>query len=227
MNEDIVKLFQAGGGEFVSPPSVFIDKLKKIKAILFDWDGVFNDGFKQGLDGSIFSEVDAMGTNMLRYSLWKRNGRLPVTAIITGENNPSAQVLAQREHFHELFSLSKNKATVFNTFCEKYALKHNEVLFFFDDVLDFEVARLSGMRIMIGRPSSPLLSKFAKENSRADYITSHDGGSHGLREGCELTVGLMGLYETVIKERSVFSEDYKAYLADRQKVETSITQQKL
>ena len=70
MSEAIVKLFEKGGGEFVSPPSVFIDKLKKIKAVLFDWDGVFNDGFKRGVDGSIFSEVDAMGTNLLRYALW-------------------------------------------------------------------------------------------------------------------------------------------------------------
>ena len=224
MSEFVVKLFQDGGGQFVTPPSVFTDKLKKIKAILLDWDGVFNDGFKRGTEGSIFSEVDAMGTNMLRYAFWKRDGKLPVTAIITGENNPSAQVLAQRERFHDLFFLTKNKAVVFDSFCKKHGLHADEVMFFFDDVLDLEVARLCGLRILIGRSASPMLSQYARENSLADYITGHHGGSHGLRESCELTVGLMGLFDIVIKGRSQFSDNYKAYLADRQKIETSAQQ---
>src|SRR6185436_2368860 len=100
MSDSVIKLFEKGGGEFISPPSLFIDKLKKVKAVLFDWDGVFNNGFKQGDQGSIFSEVDAMGTNLIRFSLWRMNGVLPIAAIITGENNPAAIQLAQREKFH-------------------------------------------------------------------------------------------------------------------------------
>ena len=146
MSESVIKLFQDGGGQFVTPPSVCIEKLKKIKAVIFDWDGVFNDGFKKGTDGSIFSEVDAMGSNLLRYALWRRNGQLPITAIITGEINPPAQALAHREHFHEVYFLSKNKASVFISFCEKHGLAPDEVIFFFDDVLDLEMARLCGLR---------------------------------------------------------------------------------
>lgn len=227
MSENIVKLFEKGGGEFVSTPPFFIDKLKKIKAVLFDWDGVFNDGFKRGSEGSIFSEVDAMGTNLLRYALWKSKNELPTIAVITGERNPLAQQLAEREHFHEVYFLSKNKVIVFNSFCEKYKLKPDEVLFFFDDVLDIEVARLCGARIMIGRPASPLLKKYATGSSVADYITACDGGRHGLREGCELVVGLLGLFDDVIKNRSTFSENYTAYLAERQGVTTTVSAQKL
>ena len=220
MSDTIIKLFEEGGGQFVSPPSVFIEKLKKVKAVLFDWDGVFNDGFKRGSEGSIFSEVDAMGTNLLRYALWKLNGGLPVVAIITGENNPAAQSLAQREHFHEVFFHSKNKSLVFAAFCEKFYVKPEEVLFFFDDVLDLEVARQSGVRIMIGRLSSPLLRKFTIESGSVDYITAHDGGHHGLREGCELVIGMLGSYEGVVKSRMVYSEEYQLYLGSRQAIET-------
>ena len=146
MSDAVIKLFKAAGGEFVSPPSVFIDKLKKIKAVLFDWDGVFNDGFKQGNEGSIFSEIDAMGTNLLRFALWKMNGVLPVTAIITGENNPATLQLAQRESFHAVYSRMKNKAEAFGAFTTTYGLKTDEVLFFFDDVLDLSVALQCGCR---------------------------------------------------------------------------------
>lgn len=227
MSEAIVKLFEKGGGEFVSPPSVFIDKLKKIKAVLFDWDGVFNDGFKRGSDGSLFSEVDAMGTNLLRYALWRMNGALPVSAVITGELNPMAQSLSQRESFHEVYFHTKNKAIVFPAFCEKHNLKPEEVLFFFDDVLDIEVARRCGARIMIGRPASPLLKKYARDSSVADYITSCDGGRHGLREGCELVIGLLGMFDAVVKNRSIVSEDYTGYLGERQKIKTELVEQRL
>lgn len=224
MSEAVVKLFQDGGGQFVTPPSVFIQKLNKIKAVVFDWDGVFNDGFKSGSDGSIFSEVDAMGSNLLRFTLWKRSGSLPITAVVTGENNPPAQALAQREHFHELYFLSKNKAAVLKAFCAKHNLSPDEVLFFFDDVLDIEMARQSGLRIMIGRTASPMLKSYAKENNVADYISAHDGGHHGVREGCELIIGLTGKFDEVVKDRSTFNESYKTYLAARQSVETAIIQ---
>ena len=226
MSETIIKLFEKGGGEFVSPPSVFVDKLRKIKAILFDWDGVFNDGFKRGSEGSIFSEVDAMGTNLLRYALWKSKNELPITAVITGERNPLAHQLAVREHFHEVFFQSKNKAIVFTAFCAKYNLKPEEVLFFFDDVLDLEVARWCGVTIMIGRPASPMLKKFSRETVVADYITACDGGRHGLREGCELVLGLLGMFDEVVKDRSTFSENYMAYLGARQKITTGLVEQK-
>jgi 3-deoxy-D-manno-octulosonate 8-phosphate phosphatase (KDO 8-P phosphatase) len=219
MSESIIKLFEKEGGEFVSPPSLFADKLKKIKAVLFDWDGVFNDGFKNAGDGSIFSEVDAMGTNLLRYALWRTHGQIPVSAIMTGENNPAAVHLARRESFHIVYSKIKNKAAMFASFCEGYKVHPSEVLFFFDDVLDLEVARLCGARIMIGRRSNVMLREFVKNSGFADYITHNDGGHHGLREGAELTIGLLGQFEDVVNNRMVFSQDYQNYLADRKKTE--------
>ncbi len=221
MSESIIKLFEKEGGEFGSPPSVFIDKLRKIKAILFDWDGVFNDGKKKGNEGSIFSEVDAMGTNMLRYALWQIHGNVPVTAIITGEQNPLALHLGRRERFHVVYSGSKNKSEVFASFCKEHQYQPHEVLFFFDDVLDLEVARQCGIRIMIGRKSSLMLTRFVKAEGLADYITSNDGGHHGLREGTELVIGLLNQFENFVKNRMTFSKDYQTYLAQRKLIETS------
>ncbi len=222
MSKAIIQLFESGGGEFFTPPSVFVGKLAAIKAVLFDWDGVFNAGFKQGEEGSLFSEVDAMGTNLLRYALWKRNGKLPIVAVITGEENPPAQTLATREHFHAVYYKSKNKAKVFSQFCQAHNLQPADVLFFFDDVLDLDVARQCGARIMIARKATPLLKEFAKSNAMVDYLTGGSGGDHGLREGCELVMGLVGLYDVVVKERMTFSPDYQLYLEGRQQIETKI-----
>lgn len=223
MSKEIVELFESGGGEFFTPPSVFSTRLAEVRAVVFDWDGVFNEGFKQADGGSSFSEVDAMGTNMLRYALWKKHGKLPVTAVLTGEENQSAQTLAKREHFHTVYFQAKNKAAVFEKFCKTHSLRPGEVLFFFDDVLDLEVARQSGVRVMITRSSTPMLANFAKSNSMVDYLTGCTGGEHGLREGCELIIGLLGLYHTVISERMVYSSDYQLYLSERQAIVTELT----
>lgn len=220
MSEKVIALFQLGGGEFVSPPSLFSEKLNKIKAVLFDWDGVFNDGSKRGTEGSIFSEVDSMGTNLLRYALWKRNGSLPVVAVITGENNPSALVLARREGFHFVYSRMKNKGEAFASFCSTAGCQPDEVAFYFDDVLDLEVARQCGIRIMMGRNSNPMLTQFVKEENLADYITAHDGGNHGLREGAELLMGMLDMYEDVVRNRMTYSWDYQEYLSARKKIKT-------
>jgi 3-deoxy-D-manno-octulosonate 8-phosphate phosphatase (KDO 8-P phosphatase) len=222
--KEIIQLFESGGGEFFTPPSVFVGKLKQIRAVLFDWDGVFNEGYKKGEEGSLFSEVDAMGTNLLRYALWKQNGKQAVTAVITGEENPPAQQLAHREHFHAVYFKAKDKAKVFDAFCKAHGLKAEEVLFFFDDVLDLEVARRCGARVMIGRKSTPMLQTFAKTHGMVDYISGCSGGEHGLREGCEMVMGLLGQYERVVNERMTFSTDYQFYLEERQQIATGLVQ---
>jgi len=71
------------GGTFCRPFAEFQERLSKIKAYLFDWDGVFNDGVKTASGGSPFSEVDAMGTNMLRFGHWLKTGALPFDVLIT------------------------------------------------------------------------------------------------------------------------------------------------
>jgi len=96
-------IFTELGGTFSRPFAEFKDRLSKIKAYIFDWDGVFNDGVKTVQGGSPFSEIDSMGTNMLRFGHWMKTGELPFVAVITGEENPTAQYLAQREHFHSVY----------------------------------------------------------------------------------------------------------------------------
>ncbi|CAN5306334.1 hypothetical protein BH09BAC3_BH09BAC3_36660 [soil metagenome] len=224
MSESIVKLFENEGGEFISPPSFFIDKLKKIKAVLFDWDGVFNDGFKSGSEGSAFSEVDSMATNMLRYGLWRINGTIPVTAVMTGENNPTANHLAKRESFNAVFSKIKNKSAVFDIFCNNYQVRPEEVIFFFDDILDLDVARKCGVRILIGNSSNLMLKEFVKKSSLADYITANNGRNHGLRESIELSLALLGQFDNVVSERMIFSENYQQYIAERKTIETIYTE---
>jgi len=218
----IQSLFAEIGGRFCVPAADIQIRLQKVKAFVFDWDGVFNDGSKRDLTGSGFSEPDAMGTNMLRFSYWLQHHSLPATAIITGEENESALFLGKREHFTSLYFKASNKLKSFQHFLQENHLQSSEVAFVFDDVLDVGVASQCGIRIAAHRHSNPLFNKYIIGNNISDYLTSQSGGKQAVREACELMIGLFGNYDQAISDRAQFSDLYKRYLADRQKVQTSI-----
>jgi 3-deoxy-D-manno-octulosonate 8-phosphate phosphatase (KDO 8-P phosphatase) len=215
---DIQQIFENQGGEFVSPPSFILDKLKNIKAYIFDWDGVFNTGTKTDLMGSGYSEVDSMGLNILRFGYWLFNqNQLPHIAIITGENNQTAIKLATRESLHAIYFGFKDKAIAFEHFLKTHQLMAEEVAFVFDDILDIPVARSCGLRFMANREGSPLFTKFLKTNNLVDYVSGQSGGGFAVREICELALGLLGQYEKAVTERASFSKEYTDYLEQREK----------
>ncbi len=218
----IQSLFADIGGRFCVPAADIQAKLKKVKAFIFDWDGVFNDGSKRDLTGSGFSEPDAMGTNMLRFSYWLQNKSLPITAIITGEENESALFLGNRERFTSLYFKASNKLKSFEHLLIANKLQSHEVAFVFDDVLDLAVAAQCGVRIAVHRKTNPLFNQFIIENKISDYLTGQSGGNQSVREACELMIGLYGNYNEAVSNRMQFSDLYKEYLAQRQQIETAI-----
>jgi len=211
-------IFTQLGGNFSRPFAEFKEKLSKIKAYLFDWDGVFNDGVKTEQGGSPFSEVDSMGTNMLRFGHWLKNGKLPQVGIITGEENPAALYLAKRECFHAVYLKSKNKLVAFDHFLKANHLQPHEVAFVFDDVLDLGVAEKCGLRILVRHRAAPMFLNYSIKNEIVDYITAND--DNGVRETCELILSTLDIYDQAIQYRSHFHENYKNYLTVRQEVET-------
>lgn len=187
----------------------------RIKAVLFDWDGVFNDGWKDAEGGSPFSEVGSMGVNMLRFSLWLRNGVNPPAAVITGQINPDAERFAQREKLHGMYMGFINKPDAFTEFLRSHQLQAEEVAFFFDDALDLPLAKACGLRILVSRPAGHLFTEHVVARGDADLITACSGGENGLREGTEAVIQLMGNFAEVFDQRASYNETYQRYLRER------------
>ena len=212
--------FEKLGAEFVSAPQTISNRLKKIKAFVFDWDGVFNDAGKNENLSSNFNEVDSMGTNLLRFSYFLSEHELPITGLISGEKNILSFTFSKREHFDSCyFKIADKKEALFH-FCEHQRIKPEEVCYFFDDVLDLSIAKLAGLRILIGRKSNPLFNDYLKKNLLTDYISGCRGGEYGLRESCEMLMGIAGRFDEVIQHRTDFSLTYKTYIDRRNSVET-------
>ena len=210
--QKIEKLFK---GEFLTNPKSFRKKIKAIKAYIFDWDGVFNDGHKTETGSSSFSEIDSMGLNMLRFGHYLKNGDVPFTAIISGEQNKTAELFVKRESINAIYSGIKNKYHALDHFCRSKDINASEVAFIFDDVLDLSIAQHCGLRIMVPRQCNPLFLRFVKKKGLADYFTYSKGSENAVREAAELIMALHGEYDNVIQNRIDYSQTYQDYLEKR------------
>lgn len=211
----LTQVFTQIGGDFILPEASLIEKMKSIKAFVFDWDGVFTNGGKDYQLNSQFNEVDSMGTNLLRFSYYLNHKELPVTAIISGEKNTSAFLFIDRERFHSSYSKFSNKIEAANHLCLAHNIRISEIAYVFDDVLDLGLAEMCGLKLFIPRKANPLFNEYVLKHHLADYVTGSSSGECAVREACELMIGLNGNYEAVITERKNFSEVYASYLSLR------------
>jgi 3-deoxy-D-manno-octulosonate 8-phosphate phosphatase (KDO 8-P phosphatase) len=219
MKIEISQLTGQFKGKLLIEEELFRQKLLGTKAFVFDWDGVFNNGFKDPAGSSSFSEVDAMGTNLLRFNHFLRESEIPIVAILSGEKNNAAFVFARREHIQAVYYKIGSKVQALHHLCQYYDVKPSQVAFVFDDVLDFAAAAECGLRFMLSRACNPQLIDFACRQGLVDYTTAADGGHHAVREITELLMVVSGRFDQTIKERMAFSDLYKQYLDIRNKPE--------
>lgn len=218
--QEIENSYSYLGGKFITPINEIKDKLTHIKAFIFDWDGVFNNGEKNANGSSNFSEVDSMGTNLLRYSHFMKNKQLPLAAVISGEKNETAFYFCNRECFNYSFFKVATKINALNFICEKENIKPNEVAYFFDDVLDLSMAEVCGIRVLVNQKANPLFANYCIKNNIVDYLTASQGGQFAVREATELLIALNENFNEVITNRKNSTLDYKNYIEKRRLVKT-------
>jgi 3-deoxy-D-manno-octulosonate 8-phosphate phosphatase (KDO 8-P phosphatase) len=218
----IEKTFSDLGASFLLPAAELGARLRKVRAFVFDWDGVFNVGAKGDGLSSSFSEADSMGTNLLRYALWREHGELPVCAIVTGADNPTARQFATREHFSAVYSGIANKAEALAKLCAAYKLESSQVACVFDDANDLPMAAHCGLRFLVRRAASPLLQDYARRHGLCDYVTAAVSGVYAVREVAELSIGLLGAYDDVLDSRIAWDDAYARYFSARQAAPTEL-----
>lgn len=214
------------GGQFATPPEELQHKLARVRAVIFDWDGVFNAGEKGEGMTSHFTEPDSMGSNMLRFGLWLPQKTMPVMAVITGVDNRSAMYLARREHFNEVYFSIRNKGLAVTHLCSAHGIRPDQVACLFDDINDLEMAQACGVRCLMARAASPMFRRYVVGRGLADYVTGCGPHRHGVREFCELVLAALGCYEQVIAARMTWNALYQDYFTQRQAILSNFYTQK-
>ena len=217
--KNLQEKFQEVGGRFITPLPDFKIKLEKIKALVFDWDGVFNNGSKSVVQPATFSEADSMGLNILRFDLWCKQQILPKVFIVTGEDNPTALHFSQRENLHGIYKKIKNKTDAIAHLCANNKIEPCEIACFGEDLTDLSMFKICGLRFLLKRSASPLLEEYIVQSGLCDYVTGHSGYEHGVREATELLMGMQGSYADRISARYNFDQQYQSYITERGKIQ--------
>jgi len=183
--------------------------------IIFDWDGVYNGGYKGDGVFSQFSEVDSMGLNMLRFGYKMLTGRLLTAGIISGMDNRNTELFVRREHLDFKCLGFKDKNEGLQIVLREFGVKPDEVAFMYDDILDLSVAEQCGLRIQVRCDSSPMFARYVRAHNLAEYVTASTGENHAVREAMELLLAAIGKYDDTVQSRSHFDEAYATYIAER------------
>lgn len=204
------------GGQFISSAFMLSKALKDVKAFVFDWDGVFNDGRTSEQEVNSFSEVDVNGLNHLRFGQWLCTGNKVGLAIISENDSPSAHYFAKHEHFDALYAKTSDKKKALLHFCDVNGFTPKEVCYIYDDVQDVNAAKECGIKIAIGRLCNPVFLNYIIENNLADYLTACQGSEHAVRELSELLLCIMDK-ENEVFEKFSLSDDYVTHKAQYKK----------
>ncbi len=219
----IEDLFTDIGGQFLTSAFDLREKLEKVNCLLFDWDGVFNDGRPTLNESSTYSAIATTGLDVLRFGFWLAHGKMPKMAIITGEKNPQVLEFAEKLGFEHFYFNCKNKAEALAHFKKVHSVENENIAYFFDDILDIPLAREVAVRLAVSRACNPVFMEYLEKNGLADYFSSCEGQENAVREFSEMILCLLGQHFNVMEKRANFDQDYQDYRERRTQIKTEST----
>lgn len=161
---------------------MLLSRLKLIRLVAFDVDGVLTDGglyySDSGEEFKRFNSLDGQGMKMLKASGVE-------IAIITGRSSRCVEARAKNLGIAHVYQGVENKLEAIVDVLDKLKLTRDTAAYMGDDVVDLTVMRHVGLSISV--PESPQL---VREHS--GYITQRRGGHGAVREVCELIMSVQG-----------------------------------
>lgn len=158
--------------------------LKKIKAFVFDVDGVLSCDVV-----SLHPNGDPMRTVNIKdgYALQLAVKKGYQVAIITGGYTEAVKIRFSRLGIIHIYMCSAVKVRDYKDFMEKTGLTPEEVMYAGDDIPDYEVMQLVGLPVAPA-DATPEIKGIAK------YISHKNGGEGVARDVIEQTMKAQGLW---------------------------------
>jgi len=158
--------------------------LSKIKAFVFDIDGVMTNGLLLAMpDGDFLRQYDAKDGFAIRMAVMHGYH----VAIITGGSSGSIVRRAVASGFPEddVYVHSRDKVKDFRKFCEKHGLAFEEVMYMGDDLPDMPVMQLCGL------PACPM-DAVPEVRQICSFVCTKGGGAGAVREVIETVMSAQG-----------------------------------
>lgn len=158
------------------------EKLKNIKAFVFDVDGVFTDGSVYLLPGGNMCRVMSV---LDGYAVVKALKNNYLIGVITGGNDEMVKHRINYLGIEDYYAKSHDKMADFEDFKMKYHLKNEEILTMGDDIPDLHIMKHSAIAAC---PENAV----PEIKGIADYISPVKGGSGAVRDVIEQVMKAQG-----------------------------------
>jgi len=152
----------------------FKERLKDIKAFVFDVDGVFSENIVLHTDGELTRHMNVKDGFAVKTAVDKGY----IIGIITGGNSESVKTRFKGLGVTDIYMNSHYKIEDFEDFYMKYDLKPEQILYMGDDIPDYEPMKASGLATC---PSDAV----EEIQNVAHYISDKEGGKGCVRDVIE------------------------------------------
>ena len=167
-----------------------IQKLKKIKLIISDVDGVLTDGSiyigSNGEEMKKFSVEDGTGVALARASGL-------IIALLSGRFSSATDIRAKELKIEDIYNGMLNKIPAYEELKRKYNLEDSEIVYIGDGLIDIPVMEKAGIPVSVKNAHLT-----AKET--AVYVTDKSGGNGALQETIELVLKAQNQYDDAINK---------------------------
>ena len=163
------------------------EKLKKIKLLILDVDGVLTDGRiifdSNGVESKFFNVKDGHGIKMLQRSGIE-------VGIISGRESKVVYNRAVELGITQVYQKSLDKMVPYRQMLEATGLSDEQVAFVGDDVIDIPLLKRVGFAAAPADAVNEVLPF-------AHLVTKNRGGWGAVREICDLIMKAQGTWDTV------------------------------
>ncbi len=165
-----------------------INKLKHVKLLLLDVDGVLTDGSiiynDNGAETKVFNVKDGLGIKLLMEVGIK-------VGIVTGRISKALYHRCNNLGISLIFDGVHEKASVLELISEQTGILDKEIAFVGDDLPDLPLLRRVGLSIAVSDAHKTVI-----EN--VDMITSAKSGAGAVREICEAILKAQGFWDKIL-----------------------------
>jgi 3-deoxy-D-manno-octulosonate 8-phosphate phosphatase (KDO 8-P phosphatase) len=158
------------------------DKLKEVKAFVFDVDGVFTDNTVLVTEtGELLRTRNVRDGQAVK---WAIKAGFPI-GIITGGKSAGMLLSLKDLGITHIYSGVEEKTAALTDFLQYHQLKVSDILYIGDDIPDLAVMKRVGIAVAPSDAVNEVLEI-------ADYVSPHAGGKGVVRDAIEKVLKLQG-----------------------------------
>ena len=177
-------------GAMAKVPPELVERLRSIRLLGLDVDGVLTDGrvyfHGDGSESKAFNILDGHGLKMLQRCNIE-------VAIISGRRSGAVRQRAAELSIQALYEGCGDKQAQMRTLLQRRGLSPDQAAYMGDDQPDVPVMRFVGLGLTVANAHPGVISV-------ADWCSLRRGGEGAVREACDLLLAGQGHLDELLRE---------------------------